>query len=310
MIKGIDVSFYQGKIDWKRVKESGVQFAIIRGGQGRTKDTRFDYNWKAAADEGIKRGIYWFYEWRSGIDPGADCQADFLLDITKGNVGEMGVTCDYERPNSTWPALPSPAASNEKLWKFYDVLLNNNARADLFYTNLDGINTIKPQPWLKQKELWLAWYPTRWNWKKLRYDHETWLAYHLETGVTPTLPNTNWGKAPLFWQFTYFLDGINYGVQSKELDGDYYLGDNLNDFIKPTEAPQEEEDVKIVLKSKGNQNLRREPNLSNTPIRLLSVGETMNVDDLITDARGVWVYDKTKGYAAVYYDGKQYMTGV
>ena len=33
-IKGIDVSTHQGTIDWKQVKQSGIQFAIIRTGYG------------------------------------------------------------------------------------------------------------------------------------------------------------------------------------------------------------------------------------------------------------------------------------
>jgi lysozyme len=297
MILGVDVSFWQQKVNWKTMREKGVKFAIIRAGQGKDKDSRFDENWKGAADNGIKRGAYWFYEWRSGRDPGARYQASILADILKGDHGELGAACDFESPGSAWPMLPSSEICNNLLWDFYETLRNNGVRSELFYSNLDGIKHINPQPWLKQKKLWLAWYPIRFNALKLRWDHETWLAYHLKTGIIPTLPNTNWGSAPLFWQFTYFLDGINYGVQSKELDGNYFFGDNTED-----------EEVKIILVSKGNQNLRPSPSLTSIPIRLLSAGETMSVDDLISDTRGVWVYDKAKGYAAVYYDGKQYMT--
>jgi len=296
MISGVDVSFWQQKVNWKTVREKGVKFAIIRAGQGKDKDSRFDENWKGAADNGIERGAYWFYEWRSGRDPGAAYQANLLTDILRGDNGELGAACDFERPNSDWPALPSSATCNNLLWDFYETLRNNNIQSDIFYSNLDGLNKIKPQPWLKQKQLWLAWYPTKFNAAKLRWDHETWLAYHLKTGIVPTLPNTNFGKAPTFWQYTYFLDGIGYGVQSKELDGNYMFGEN-----------SEDEEVKITLVTKGKQNLRSAPNTENIPIRMMQAGETMTVDDLITDTRGVWVYDQTKGYAAVYYDGKRYM---
>ena len=37
-MKGIDVSYHQGVIDWKKVKESGIEFAILRAGYGRSGD--------------------------------------------------------------------------------------------------------------------------------------------------------------------------------------------------------------------------------------------------------------------------------
>lgn len=63
MKKGIDVSHHQGKIDWKKVKSSGVEFAIIRAGFGNVisqKDTYFDVNMENALKAGIPVGAYWF----------------------------------------------------------------------------------------------------------------------------------------------------------------------------------------------------------------------------------------------------------
>ena len=60
---GIDVSHHQGKIDWEKVKESGVEFAIIRAGFGNVisqKDTYFDVNMENALKAGIPVGAYWF----------------------------------------------------------------------------------------------------------------------------------------------------------------------------------------------------------------------------------------------------------
>lgn len=63
MKKGIDVSHHQGKIDWGKVKGSGVEFAIIRAGFGNVisqKDTYFDVNMENALKAGIPVGAYWF----------------------------------------------------------------------------------------------------------------------------------------------------------------------------------------------------------------------------------------------------------
>lgn len=64
-IKGIDVSAYQGVIDWKRVKAAGIGFAIIRVGLthyqgGLTPDARFEENIKGALAAKIPVGVYAF----------------------------------------------------------------------------------------------------------------------------------------------------------------------------------------------------------------------------------------------------------
>lgn len=65
-IKGIDVSSYQGKIDWRKVKKDGVKFAFIRlgyRGYGTGKiiiDERFEENVKNADAAGVKVGVYFY----------------------------------------------------------------------------------------------------------------------------------------------------------------------------------------------------------------------------------------------------------
>ena len=57
-IKGIDVSSWQGVIDWQKVKDAGVQFAIIRSSSGPRVDAMFDYNITEAQRVGIAVGVY------------------------------------------------------------------------------------------------------------------------------------------------------------------------------------------------------------------------------------------------------------
>ena len=62
-MKGIDVSYYQGKIDWNAVRQSGIEFAILRAGFGSSaaqKDATFDTNAKKATAAGLNVGAYWF----------------------------------------------------------------------------------------------------------------------------------------------------------------------------------------------------------------------------------------------------------
>ena len=63
-VHGIDVSKYQGLIDWSRVQGSGVQFAWIKATEGGDRvDDRFAANWEAARSAGIPRGAYHFVYW-------------------------------------------------------------------------------------------------------------------------------------------------------------------------------------------------------------------------------------------------------
>ena len=71
-IKGIDVSEFQGNIDWNKAKKSGVEFAILKLGniydaQSNYKDSKFDANYKNAKAQGIKVGAY-IYNYCNTID--------------------------------------------------------------------------------------------------------------------------------------------------------------------------------------------------------------------------------------------------
>jgi MYXO-CTERM domain-containing protein len=76
-LRGVDVSYYQGTIDWDAVAGDGIDFAFIRVSDGVDHfDSQFDRNWGEARRVGILRGVYQF--WRAGVDP-ID-QANLLID--------------------------------------------------------------------------------------------------------------------------------------------------------------------------------------------------------------------------------------
>lgn len=60
-LKGIDVSYAQGSVNWAQVKASGIQFVILRAGFGREvsqKDRRFEENYAACKAAGLPMGVY------------------------------------------------------------------------------------------------------------------------------------------------------------------------------------------------------------------------------------------------------------
>jgi lysozyme len=63
-IHGIDVSRYQGRIDWAAARDAGTQFAFIKATEGGDYvDPRFWENWQGARRAGVPRGAYHFMYW-------------------------------------------------------------------------------------------------------------------------------------------------------------------------------------------------------------------------------------------------------
>ena len=98
---GIDVSGHQGKIDWKKVKEDGVTFAIIRigfrgyGSEGTLNpDPYFEENIEGARKEGIDVGVYFFAQ--AINEKEAKEEADFVLDLLQDRPLQLPVVYDPE----------------------------------------------------------------------------------------------------------------------------------------------------------------------------------------------------------------------
>lgn len=94
MTKGIDVSTFQGNIDWAKVKPK-IDFAILRGGYGRyEKDARFERNYKECHNRGIPVGVY-HYSYADTVEK-AKQEADFCISYLKGKQFEYPVAFDVE----------------------------------------------------------------------------------------------------------------------------------------------------------------------------------------------------------------------
>lgn len=104
--KGIDVSKYQGKIDWKAVAADGVEFAIIRlgirgyGEEGRiVLDDMFHANVQGAQAAGIKVGVYFFAQAISQEE--ALEEAQFVLEQLSGYQLDYPVVYDVEKVSAS-----------------------------------------------------------------------------------------------------------------------------------------------------------------------------------------------------------------
>ena len=99
MYYGVDVSSYQGRIDWDEVADSGIDFAMIRILTGKRtsnldKDAYFEYNYQHARAAGIKVGVYRYtYAYTKS---GARQEATEIVDALGGRYLEYPIVLDLE----------------------------------------------------------------------------------------------------------------------------------------------------------------------------------------------------------------------
>ena len=97
---GVDVSYWQGQIDWQQVKAAGVEFAMLRlGWRGTSEGKLFtdDYvrqNYEKATQAGIRVGGYFFSQAISQEE--AVEEARYVLDLTEGWDIQMPIVFDWE----------------------------------------------------------------------------------------------------------------------------------------------------------------------------------------------------------------------
>lgn len=97
---GIDVSKWQGEIDWNRVKEAGVEFAIIRAGYrgsvtgALVEDPYFKANVRGATAAGIPVGVYFFTQATNEVE--AVEEASMVIQLIKGFSMEYPIFIDTE----------------------------------------------------------------------------------------------------------------------------------------------------------------------------------------------------------------------
>ena len=165
---GIDVAEFQHEIDWKKVKDDGVEFAYIRlGRRGATAgdlyyDDYFEINYKGAKENGLKVGVYFFSQ---ALDENeAIEEANFVLDALKGKQIDLPIAYDCEEVFLEEDLLPRIALlSKEELTKnaitFVEEIIANGYEAIIYtypywLTNFYDLNQIKQYPiWYAQYDI-------------------------------------------------------------------------------------------------------------------------------------------------------------
>lgn len=156
---GIDVSSWQGEIDWHKVKNAGVEFAMIRVGYQAgydgeyVLDKYFEDNISGATEEGLPVGVY-FYSYAVSTEQAAR-QAKWIIDKLRGYEVDLGIAFDWEDWGSFNEVGMSFYTINQVAKSFLDTA-NSAGYAGLLYGSKNYLERI----WLPREEygVWLAQY--------------------------------------------------------------------------------------------------------------------------------------------------------
>lgn len=231
-IFGFDISTWQdsplvaGHVDFRKMRDYGASFVVIRAGQGNWKDPDFQISW-ANAKGVLPRNSYYYFD--NDYDP--KIQSENYCSIING---------DHE--GYCWLDLEDPNPGVFKNWRFwYDFLVHFRSLCNYpigIYTNywyfieMTQFATASEKAWFKQFPLWLASYPPN----PFIVDHSLikipppWMKYVMLQSGTPAI-------------------GSAAGVESEDIDYNIWMEeDQFSIFFPPTGEPEPMSDY-IELKS-------------------------------------------------------------
>lgn len=267
---GIDVSKWQGKIDWKKVKNSNIDFAFIRiGYRGEDgviyKDDNADYNLQQAEKAGVKTGVYFFSTAVSEKE--AVEEANWTKKAIAGYKISYPVVYDCEGFHSEESRMHelTPQEKTDNAIAY----LKNIKKAGyepMFYSSLQDAQGL-----------------VAWDIKKIEKDYKIWIAqYPAETFPKKTSPDYE-GKCDA-WQYTNkgIVDGVEGNVDMVVC---YFSMDEAqakDKSARPEEAKAPLTDEEKIYKSvndtvtaKQITNLRKGPSTKTDIAGSLKNGETL-----------------------------------
>ena len=94
--RGLDVSEFQGEIDWEKVYTDGKRAVYIRSSLGSDYiDSRFEENYAGAKEAGLKVGFYHYVTARNTSE--AQSQALFFANVIRGKLSDCKLVMDFEK---------------------------------------------------------------------------------------------------------------------------------------------------------------------------------------------------------------------
>lgn len=285
---GIDVSKWQGKIDWAKVKSGGIDFAIIRiGYRGEDgviyRDANADYNIQQATAVGLPIGVYFFSTAVSAEE--AKAEAAWVREAIAGYKISYPVVYDCEGYNSVGSRMYS-LSSTQRTDNALSFLaeIKSAGYEGMFYASKSELQNI-----------------ASWEVKRIENDYRIWVAHYPEN-TYPKVENPDYSGKYDMWQYTN--RGRVAGVDGNcDLIVSYFVSDTkaAKDTAKTPETAkppktQEEliyESVNEQVTAKEVVNLRLGPSTKYDTVGTLKSG-----DFLTRTGKG------TNGWSKLLYNGQ------
>lgn len=275
MTNGIDVSSFQKNIDWRKVAESGIKFAIIRCGWGMNNiDSKAIQNIEGALSVGIKIGCYWFIYGKNQ----AQCEANadkFNSVIAKyKDKITMKVWADWEYDSDKY--CPGLTKAQRTQWtKAFCKRMSDYGYDVGIYANRDYLTTKFTD--IREYPLWYAIYSSSkgnqecFMWQNSSKGQIPGISGNVDTdycyadsSITPTPSTTiiDVSKYPLLYKKTPMMTGeyvmllqkrlTELGYDPKGVDGKF--GANTDKAVRSYQAAHKDKDgKKLVVDGKVGQ---------------------------------------------------------
>jgi lysozyme len=251
-VQGIDVSKWQGEMDWNDAIMAGTEFAFIRAGSCNavTGQCYEDYQFERNAQEAgalIPVGFYWYF--RPNFSPIA--QADYFCALINAKDWQLPPVCDVEVTGGL-----SRSAVADSLKLFLDRVEAKTTVKPIIYTRSSFFNyAVEQRDYWSRYDLWIARYASV---------EEPWG----NLGDAPYVQPRDW-TTWRFWQHSADGNGkgAEYGAKSKSIDLNVFNGD-VHAFysylgfqvpVPPPTDPEQVEPIKLVKVTANALNCRQLP---------------------------------------------------
>lgn len=221
VIKGTDISKWQGNIDFIKMKQEGITFVIIRAGYGETQDKMFDTYINNALRTGTSVGVYWFIYAKNKTDIIKNAHKFHQVIETYKDKITCGVWADWECDSDKKAGFLTVKQRSEMVGEFCKIMIGYGYDTGI-YANMDYIQNKFTSELVAAYPLWYARYG-----KKIGS-----AGYKGKDGH------------PYIWQYSSKGTGGLYGVQSQYIDLDYayfqipdkseVASIDINPYLEPT----------------------------------------------------------------------------
>ena len=234
--KGIDVSEFQGKIDWEKVKNDGIEFAILRCGYGMDFSNQDDVEYERNANEcerlGIPYGVY-LMSYANTVEK-ARSEAKHVLRLIEGRKISLGVWHDIE-DNGTSGAINKESLTNI-INTFCNTIKNAGYKVGV-YANLNWLENKIEKTIKDNYDIWVAQY-----YSKCEYEGKYIMWQHTSSGKVNGI-STNVDMNILYEDLPVINNNDNNNSKTnnseivkslqKALNKDYNCGLNIDGIIGP-----------------------------------------------------------------------------